>query len=243
MSSSGGTVMEPMDERTPSQLREGVKAGILATIKQDAEHRGGRTARLLIAAGVLGVVGAVGVTLLVSTHPLGHHPPWHVAVFSAVWAGLLIVSLAIRLLQLRTPSLPLAHAAAVGVLGLGLAGICGAVCPDQHFLHWWSGTSIGASLLEGGGLPLSAMCFGLIVTVFFGMVAAVVLIAPSREMPIRPILPATALLVLLAPGIALQSFDTSWVVFAAWMFGTGLGACVGVAAGIRVRELLSSDPA
>jgi len=211
--------MESPKERISPHLRDGVKAGILASIKQDVEHRAGRTARLLVAAGVLGVVGAVGVTLLVSTHPLGHHPPWHVAVFSAVWAGLLIVSLAISLLGLKTPSLPLARAAAVGILGLGLAGICGAVCPDQHFLHWWS------------------------VTLFFGAVSAVVLIGRSGERSIRPIFPAGMLLVLLAPGIALQSFDTSWAVFGSWILGTGLGAYLGIAAGIRVRALLSSDSA
>lgn len=235
--------MEPMEERTPPNLREGVKAGILDTIKQDVEHRGGRTARLLVAAGVLGVVGGAGVTILVSAHPLGHHPPWHVAVFSAGWAGLLIVSLAIILLRVRTPSLPLAHAAAVGILGLGLAGICGAVCPDQHFLHWWSATPTGSSLVEGGGPALSAMCFGLVVTLFVGLVSALALIAPSRERPIRPLLPAVALLVLLAPGVALQSFDTSWAIFAAWMFGTGLGAYVGISAGIRVREMFRADSA
>ena len=231
-----------MRERTPTHLRDGVKAGILATIKQDVEHRGGHTARLLVAAGMLGVGSAIGVTLLVSAHPLGDHPPWHIVVFSAVWAGLLIVSLAIYLLRLRTPSLLLADSAAVGILGLGLAGICGAVCPDQHFLHWWSDTPTGASLLNSGGLPLSAMCFGLVVTLFFGIVSAVVCIGHSRERPIRPILPATMLFVLLAPGVALQSYDTSWAVFAAWMLGTGLGAYVGVAAGIRVRQLLATDP-
>jgi hypothetical protein len=230
-------------ERTPVHLRDGIKEGILASIKQDVEHRGGRTARILIVAGVLGVVGAVGVTLLVSTHPFGHHPPWHVAVFSAVWAGLLIVSIAISLLRLNTPSLPLARAAAVGILGLGLAGICGIVCPDQHFLHWWSGTPIGASVSKGGGPALSAMCFGLVVTLFFGAVSAAVLLGRSRQMPIRPVFPAAMLLVLLAPGVALQSFDTSWLVFGGWLLGTGLGAYLGVSAGIQVRTLRSSNSA
>lgn len=234
---------ESPNERTPIYLREGVKEGVLASIRRDVWHRGGHTARLLVAAGVVGVVGAVGVTLLISTHPLGHHPPWHVAVFSAVWAGLLIVSLAISFLQLRTASFSLAQAAAVGILGLGLAGICGAICPDQHFLHWWAGTPVGAPLSQGGGPALSAMCFGLLITLFIGTVSAVLLIGRSRERSIRPIFPAAVLLVLLAPGVALQSFDTSWAVFWAWILGTGLGAYLGVAAGIRVRELFSSDSA
>ena len=232
--------MESSRTRAPNDVRDGVKAGILDSIKRDVEQRGGRTARLLVAAGVLGVVGAVGVTLLVSTHPFGHHPPWHVAIFSAVWTGLLIVSLAITFLQIRTPSLPLAHSAAIGILGLGLAGICGAICPDQHFLHWWSGTPIGAPLSKAGGPTLSAMCFGLVVTLFFGLVSSVVLVSRRRVGSMRPIYPAATLLVLLAPGVALQSFDTSWAVFGAWILGTGLGAYLGVSAGIQIRRLLIS---
>ncbi|HPG28712.1 MAG TPA: hypothetical protein PLW10_23980, partial [Myxococcota bacterium] len=56
-------------ESTPPDLREGVRSGILASIKQDVERRGGRTARLLLAAGGVGVVGAVGIVLLISGHP------------------------------------------------------------------------------------------------------------------------------------------------------------------------------
>lgn len=231
-------VMESSKERTPPHLHDGVKAGILESIKQDVEHRGGPTARRLVAAGVLGVVGALGVTRLVLSHPLGHHPPWHVAAFSTVWAGLLIVALAISILRLRTPSVPLAEAATVGIVGLGLAGICGAICSDQHFLHWWSDTSIGASTLDSGGPALSALCFGFVITLFIGAVSALMLISRRVGRPIRPILPAAMLLLLLAPGIALQSFDTSWSVFWAWMLGTGLGAYLGVVIGTRARELL-----
>lgn len=232
--------MTEVDERTPPELREGVKAGILASIQRDVEHRGGRTARLLVAAGVLGVVGAVGVTLLISGHPFGHHPPWHVAVFSAVWSGLLIVSLAIVFLQLRTPGLPLAHAASIGILGLGLAGICGALCPDQHFLHWWSETRVGAPLEGSAGQAVSAMCFGLVVTVVIGAVSAATTFRRLVGNPTGALLPAAMLFVMLAPGVALQSFDTSWAAFGAWLLGTGVGAYVGVAGGMRLRALLGA---
>lgn len=57
------------EERTPPEVREGVRSGILASIKRDVELRGGHTARLLLAAGVVGVIGAIGATLLVSGHP------------------------------------------------------------------------------------------------------------------------------------------------------------------------------
>ncbi len=236
-------MMESSKAQTPAHLHDGVKAGILASIKEDVEHRGGPTARRLVAAGVLGVVGALGVTRLVVSHPFGHHPPWHIAAFSTVWAGLLFVAIAISILRLRTPSLPLAEAATVGIAGLGLAGICGAACSNQHFLHWWSDTPIGASILATSGPALSAMCFGLVITLFIGTVSAVSLMSRRAGKPIRPILPAAMLFLLLAPGIALQSFDTSWWVFGAWMLGTGLGAYMGIVLGTHARDLLRSGSA
>ena len=226
------------DERTPPDVREGVRSGIFAALKHDVELRGGRTARLLAAAGVVGIVGAVGLTLLVSGHPFGHHPSWHVAFFSAVWAGLLVVSLAIAFLQVRTPALPLARSASVGLLGLGAAGICGAACPDPHFLAWWSTTRLGGVLSDAGGLAVSALCFGLVASLFVGAVAAFLVLGDSRHAPIRPLLPAAMLLLLLAPGVTLQSVGTSGGVFSSWIVGTAAGAYAGVASGIKLRSLL-----
>lgn len=224
------------NERTPTEVREGVRGGILTSIRRDMELRGGRTARLLLAAGVVGVVGAVGVTLLVSGHPFDHHPPWHVTVFSAVWAGLLVVAFAIAFLGVRTPSLPLARAATVGILGLGFAGICSAICPDQHFLNWWIATGIGQPLTKLGGLTLSALCFGLITTCVFGTIAAFLVMRNQGGRSVPPFLPAAALLALLLPGVVLQSVDTQLSAFVGWLLGTAIGAYVGVAVGIWARS-------
>jgi hypothetical protein len=227
-------------ERTPPELREGTRSGILASLEQDVELRGGRTARLLAAAGAIGVAGAVGITLLLSGHPFGHHPPWHVVVFTAVWVGLLVVSLALVFLQVRTPSLPLARAAAVGILGLGMAGVCGAACPDPHFLAWWWSTGVGRSLAGAGGLALSAICFGLVTSFLLAGAAALLALGGDRRSPVRPLLPATMLVLLLAPGIALQSIDTSLGAFSSWLLATAAGAYAGVASGIQLRSLLAA---
>src|SRR5512134_1143717 len=169
------------DDGTPPDLRERIQSGIVGALKRDFALRGGRTARLLLLAGVIGVAGAVGITLLVAGHPFGHHPAWHVVVFSAVWAGLLVVSLSIALLQLRTPSLPLAQAASVGIVALALAGLCGALCPDQHFLHWWAKTAFGARLTAAEP-ALAAFCFGIATSVAVALGAAV--LAPGdRSQP------------------------------------------------------------
>ena len=93
---------------------------------------------------------------------------------------------------------------------------------------------LGAELTEAGGPALGALCFGLVTTLAFGAGAALVGLGTRRE-PMRPLLPAAMLLMLLAPGVALQSIDTSWGVFWSWMLGTAGGAYVGVAIGIRLR--------
>lgn len=190
-------------------------------------------------AGVVGVLGAIGATLLVATHPFGHHPSWHVVIVSTVWSGLLIVSFAVVFLKIRTPSLPLARSALVGILGLGLAGICGAVCPDQHFLHWFAEGGVGGPISQAGGMAVGALCFGLMTTFVFGGLSAFLVIVDSDHQSNEPWIPAGILLVLLLPGVALQSVDTSFGVFAGWLVGTALGAYFGVAGGMRARDLLA----
>jgi hypothetical protein len=229
--------VELENEGTPPELSEGVRAGVVASLRRDFELRGARTARRLALAGVVGIAGALGATLLVAAHPFSHHAPWHVVVFSAIWAGLLVVTLALALLDVRTPSLPLARAAAVGLLGLGLAGICGAVCPDPHFLAWWSHTPVGGQLTRSGGLALSALCLGLAASLAIGAMSALLAIGRSRA-PVDPLLPAAMLLVLLSPGVVLQSVGTSWGVLGGWLLGTAGGAYAGVAVGLRLRSLV-----
>lgn len=226
-------------ERRSKDIREGVRAGIIATLERDVELRGGRTARLLAAAGAIGVLGAVGVALMLSGHPFGHHPSWHIVVFTAVWAGLLVVSLSLVFLRVRSPSLPIASAASVGIVGLGLAGICGVLCPDPHFLSWWSETGFGRSAARAGGAPLSAFCLGVVATLFVSLVSALLVLGRSDRGPVSLLLPAIALTILLAPGVALQSVDTSLMIFASWLVGTFAGAVVGVGVGARLRARLT----
>jgi hypothetical protein len=218
--------------QTPSELREGVRAGIVDALREDAELRGPRTARLLVMAGALGIFGAVGILLVLSGHPYGHHPPWHVVLFSAAWAGLLVVAIALALLRVRTASLPIARAVFVGIVGLGVAGLCSVLCPDPHFLAWWDRTPVGDALGSLGGPALGALCFGVVTTAFFGLVAAVAAARGRGRDAVTPLLPAAVLVVLLAPGIALQSFGRAWLVSAAWLLGAFAGAYAGIAFGL-----------
>jgi hypothetical protein len=218
-------------------VREGVRSGIAAAIEHDVELRGGRTARLLVAAGAIGVAGAVGVTLFISGHPFDHHPPWHVTVFASVWTGMLVVTLAVAFLEIRTPRLPLARSASVAILGLGLAGVCGAACPDQHFLDWWVTTGVGARATQSGGHGLSALCFGLATTFLVALVSAFVRLG-NTPTPVGSLLPAALLLFLLLPGIALQSVGQPTVALAGWLAGAAGGAYLGVHSGMLLRALL-----
>lgn len=226
----------PDDEPTPAHLREGVRTGILAGLERDLERRGGRTARRLLAAGAIGVLGALGVTLLLSGHPYGHHPPWHAVFFGALWTGLLVVAVSLVLLDVRTPSLSVGRAAGVGVIGLGIAGVCGALCPDPHFLHWWSATRPGRWLVETGGVATAALCFGAVTALVYGAGASVLGLRGDGGRALRPLLPAAMLLALLVPGIALQAIGTSWAVFWSWLLGSAAGSWVGVAGAVRLRS-------
>lgn len=228
-----------MEPRTSAGVREGVRSGVLAALAQDFELIGARTARRLVAAGLVGIGGAVGATLLISGHPFGHHPPWHVLVLSTVWSGLLVVSLSLAFLQIRTPTFPIGRSAAVGVLGLGLAGLCGFCCPDQHFLDWWTRTTPGIWAMDVGGLPASALCFGLMSSLGIGIAAVLLVFREQHRGPLAPILPATALFLLLLPGVALQSVETSLGVLVAWVLGTGIGSYAGVAVGLSLRSSLA----
>lgn len=227
------------EDRTPPELRDHVHSAIATSLRRDSDLRGARTARLLAVAGVVGVAGALGATLLISGHPFGHHPPWHVVFFTAVWSGLLVVTSAIALLQVRTPVFPLARSACVGLLGLGLAGLCGALCPEPHFVVWWLETPPGTRLVEVGGAPLAALCFGLVTTVAFGAVASFLISGSRESVRVRPILPAAMLVLLLSPGVALQAFGMPWLAFVAWWLGTAGGAYLGVASGQGLRSLLA----
>lgn len=87
---------------------------------------------------------------------------------------------------------------------------------------------------------LSALCFGLVTSFPLAAAAAFLALGGERRSPARPLLPATMLLLLLAPGIALQSIDTSLGAFASWLFASAGGAYAGVASGIRLRSLLGT---
>jgi hypothetical protein len=218
---------EVADERTPPDLREGVRKGILGALAADFELSGGRTAGRLIGAGVLGVAAAVAITLLISGHPFAHHPPWHVLVFSTVWAGLMVVSLALILLRVRTPTWPIARAAATGVLALGLAGFCSLFCPDPHFFDWWISTAPGSWVAASGGQAASALYFGLVTSFLLGAVATLVAFRERLTRLRLPLLPASFVFVLLAPGIILQSVGMSPGVSIPWLLGTGVGSYAG----------------
>ena len=233
---------ERVNERpTPEALREGVRSAITSALARDVERRGGRTGGHLVLSGVIGVAGALAVTWLVGAHPLAHHPHWHLAFYSTMWAGLLIVALALAILDVRTPRWPIASAARAAVLALALAGVCAAVCPDQHFLAWWDATDPGTWIARTtGSLPLSAFCFGSVAAVTFALLAALPTLPRRREV-VRAFVLTSALVALLqAPGIALQATDTSIAVFASWMGGNVVGSIAGVACAVGLlarREL------
>ena len=69
----------------------------------------------------------------------------------------------------------------------------------------WAGrdTAIGEWLLGIAGFRASTLCFGLLTSFFFGVVSALVVFPKDRSRQPKPLLPATMIVVLLAPGLIL----------------------------------------
>lgn len=227
---------EESDRPTPPDLRERVRGAIGAALARDAEHRAGRTGRRLAVAGILGVAGALAITWLVAAHPMDHHPNWHEGFYSTVWAGLLVVTLALGSLDVRTPLWPIANAARAAVLALAIAGLCAWRCPDQHFLRWWSTTRLGGWIFRAtDSPPWTAFCLGSLAAAAFALLAALVTM-PRCAGRARAWAATTALVALVqAPGIALQSTGEPASVFAGWIGGALLGSAAGVAAAAALR--------
>ena len=230
--------MASLGSQPPAELRKGVREGILAALAQDVEQRGVRTAGRLVSAGLAGVAGAIGAMLLVSTHPFGQHPRWVEMVVSTVWAGLLVVSLSLLLLQVRTPGLPIARAAAVGLGSLSLAAICSLLCPDPYVLSWWLATGPGSALVQRSSVSGAALCFGFATTFGFAAIPALLLLDHSASRPPARALAAVFPSLLLAPGLVLESVGLGLGVLAAWLGGAIAGAFAGVSAGVGLRALL-----
>ncbi|RIL07209.1 MAG: hypothetical protein DCC71_03680 [Proteobacteria bacterium] len=207
-------------------------------MRRDFELRSKRTFLLLVLAGAVGVAGALGGTWLVADHPFSHHASWSVAAFSTLWAGLLVVSLALGLLRVRTQSFPLARAALLGLIGLGIAGAFGTACPDPHFLVWWTSTRFRDQLATTAGLHGSALCLGVVATFLFAAMAAVLASGTEGTTAFASILPAVMLLLLLSPAIALQSVGLPLRVGVFWLVGTAVGSLFGVTAGMHVRKAI-----
>jgi hypothetical protein len=201
--------------RAREAVREGVRDALLRALSEDFDRIGLRTALRLIAAGSMGVAGAVGTTLAVTVQGSRLHDAWHLAVCGTVWTGLLVVGLSLLLLRIRTPTMAVGRAAAAGVLGLALAAACSALCPEPRFLDWWVTTALGGWARVAGGLAVSALLLGLVTTLLFGSATAFLVLRERRPTAWSPFLPAAILVVLLAPGVALHSVGTSFGVFGA----------------------------
>jgi len=224
---------EPNWPPSPEALREGVRAGIVGALNEE-ERRASALVRRLAAAGAAGIAASVALTLLFAGRT--DHAT-HLAICGAVWAGLLVECFAFALLRVRTPRIPLGQAAALGLVGLGLASIVALFCPDPHTWHWWNSTTLGSVTLTMGGDLGSALCFGLCSALFLGFGATLVVTWRGGRLG-RPGPSAMVLTLLLTPAVILQASDASLAVMALWGAGTAVGAHLGFGAGLLLASAL-----
>lgn len=220
---------------TPTALRDGVREGIRTALEREDRRTGSWAARRLAAAGAAGVAAAVGLTVLFAGGPEGNDgPEWHLAVCGAAWAGLLVESFAFAFLRIRTLRIHFGEAAALGLIGLGLAALVGLACPDPHYLHWWQSTALGHAA-GVAGVEGSAFCLGLCSALFLGFSACFILYSRGGRLR-NAVIPALALCLLLIPAVALQSVAAGLAVGVAWGLGTAFGSYGGVATAIFVAS-------
>ncbi|MGH7342617.1 MAG: hypothetical protein ACREKH_19195, partial [Candidatus Rokuibacteriota bacterium] len=223
-------------DRSPDELRNGVRQGIFDALAVDLDRTSSVTATRLGLAGILGLAGAVGSVVLFSGNALHQGHGWHLALCAAAWAGLLVECFAVVLLRIRPRRLPLGQAAALALLGLGLAAVLGLICPDPRYLDWWTGTALGATFMTHAGISGSALCLGLCSALVIGIGAALIL--TLRGIGFRSIhLPAAFLFLLLWPAVVLQSAGAPLATFASWSVGLAIGAYAGVFLGLLPARL------
>ena len=205
-------------QSSPDWLREGVRQGVLDALALDPDRTSAATVGRLAAAGALGLAGSMGAIALFSGHSHAAGHGWPLALCAAAWTGLLVESFALVLLRIRAPRLPLRHAAALAIVGLGLAAILGVICPDPHYLEWWMSTSVGGAFAMHTGTSVSALCLGLCSALLVGIGASLIVTLRGIRFGSVP-LPATFLVLLVWPAVILQSAGSPASTFVSWSSG------------------------
>ncbi len=77
--------------------------------------------------------------------------------------------------------------------------------------------------------------FGLVTAFAFTVVSSALLLSHAEPNRSTRILGASVLLVLVLPGLILESVGLGAMVFVGWTIGTGIGAYAGIAAGMALR--------
>ena len=214
-------------------LREGVRQGVVDALSGDIDRASALTARRLAVAGVLGFASTVGAIVLFSGNALEAGHGLHLALCAALWASALVECFALVLLRIRLRRVPLGQAAALALVGFGLAGCIGALCPDPHYLSWWGSTALGGAAAALGGPPMSALCFGFCTAALAGFGATAILALRGARLDSAR-LPAALLLALLWPAVILQSVGKPPRLFISWSTGLALGGWPGVAVAIAL---------
>jgi hypothetical protein len=222
--------------RATDDIREGVRQGVRDALAADVDRTSAGTAARLTAAGVLGLGAAAAVVTLFSRGSPEHVDRLQLALCAVAWSGVLVIAFALILLRVGSRRLPLADAATLGVLGLGLAALLTFVCPDPRIMEWWMTTPLGRVAEAKLGVGASALCLGLCTALVSGAGASLFFAFRGRTLG-GVHLPALLLFLMLWPAVVVQSLGGSASSFAAWSVGLAAGAWAGVALGLGISRL------
>lgn len=231
--------MNEDEEHIPAEVsarREAVRLGVRDALAREVDFTSRKTALRVSAAGGLGF--ATAVTAIGLFAPGGSTTdPVHFAVCAVAWSSLVVVLFALGMLRIGTPRLPLAESALLALIGLALAAVLGAVCPNPQMLMWWMETAFGRWATNALGLEASSLCMGLCLALVAGAGAAVLVSVRAAGRP-SIFLPALLLFFAIWPSVIVQSMGESGMTLASWSVGLAIGACFGVAAGTLARRIV-----
>ena len=218
------------------EVREGVRLGVRDALAAEVDRTAGATAARVATAGVLGFLAATAlVGILLSSASQQPGVLW-LTVCTAVWTTLLVVAFALVLLRVGTPRRPIADAAALGLVGLGVVTLLGFVCPDPMLFLGLIERLLGG-MPEGHAAALaSSLCLGLCVALIAGAGASLALLLRGRAWG-APWISAAAIFALLWPAVLVRSSELAASRLAGWSLGLALGSLVGVGLGLLVRAV------
>lgn len=221
---------------TPPGRREAVLAQIAALL--EAEKAAGFDLRKVTLSFISGIALAfLGMGSLNRQVDLRAFSAFGVSSCAVLWSGLFVGAFYLILGRYRLGGIPLSPIASIGAASAGLLLVGTAFCPKLEFLQLWLASLPGRLLADLGGAGLSTCAFGALFALAPSFLAALYFGRKLHGPPWKEsVLASGAIVLLLAPGLALQCSRLRLALAALLVAGVILGSLGGTLAALRLQH-------